>query len=1132
MGAVTASITSTNANVSAANAKIATLDANLGTATTNITTLFANAASQQTTMAGLRTDVDYIVNTSLPGVVSVNSVQNTRMDTFEANLGQRYTEIQTGVTNLGLATTDITALKANAAAQATQISDVNTSIVDLYANAAGQASAISTLTANAAAQATDIAVLYANAATQSSAIAGKANTSSLAAVATSGSYTDLSNKPTIPAQYSGDLAGNVIYDSVRGRFIANAYPLSTPDGSRYANGFTNYIVNTPTYSNGVLQYSSATGVASQGAMTYGGILSANVALQSAYGTGGIKQAVGFYQYNQITPVTANVMNQNDRVRGGILQLDLNLNGQTWGISGNTYSQGAVFAAAGGAVAQIIGPGTIGSLIASINGVNINPAPGLQSNIQYATGTHSVVSFNSNATTAQGNVVNARLFAGGLSGFSGNNTVVNAIGLHTYNGWAGTIGTTSGAKNAYALLNEDTSTLIQTSGNIVFASGSGKGIVFSDGTVQTTAASGSGGSGTYGDANVAAYLSAALAQNVDTYSLTSGNISSRGSISATTGFFWSNGTPYSTGSGNASTGNISFVNTTLTPTTDNVTLLKSYTGNVISQASNFISQLAYVENYNSITTGNIYATSRRGSYAFASDAGIFGGAESGPMVGFQLQPADNAAGSPGQQYYHVMPQDGRFITAGNVLIGQSNVLTNGFGGVVSNAGVVFQDGTFQRTAARSFAGDLAGSVVYDSVLGRNFTNAYPLSTPTIGTSVPGSSSNNFLLNGPVYSGGVLQYPPTQVSGVQNVSSVVFGQVVSGNVAINASGQTAQNRNTVNQLVLSQFRPTGANSFGSSDRVRSSTVVTDLILSGQTWGFANSSSQSATAVTAAGSQTSLIGYGTVGSMVGTTGAVQVCPTNGTANVQYATGLLASISVNSVGGAQYAGNIAYARGLSPTVSGFTANLTVQNAVGLHTPSGWAGTVGSSTAGAKNAYALLNEDALTQIQTNGPITTTGGTGNVTVGGNLTVGNNSTFGGPATFNGTTTIAGTLSGATRKQQGSYNVTRTTATVLDNVQAIISTEGWPQVAGNGSTLTYYASAQFLVGGQTAATRLQSAGSTGAGTFANVVASVPYPLATAGDTVIAYVQDSTAGKMYRITYAQTVTAGSGYVVIEQI
>jgi hypothetical protein len=30
------------------------------------------------------------------------------------------------------------------------------------------------------------------------ALAGKANTSSLAAVATSGSYTDLSNKPTIP----------------------------------------------------------------------------------------------------------------------------------------------------------------------------------------------------------------------------------------------------------------------------------------------------------------------------------------------------------------------------------------------------------------------------------------------------------------------------------------------------------------------------------------------------------------------------------------------------------------------------------------------------------------------------------------------------------------------------------------------------------------------------------------------------------------------------------------------------------------------------------------------------------------------------------------------------------------------
>ena len=109
--------------------------------------------------------------------------------------------------------------------------------------------------------------------------------------------------------------------------------------------------------------------------------------------------------------------------------------------------------------------------------------------------------------------------------------------------------------------------------------------------------------------------------------------------------------------------------------------------------------------------------------------------------------------------------------------------------------------------------------------------------------------------------------------------------------------------------------------------------------------------------------------------------------------------------------------------------------------------------------------------------------------------------------------------------------RTTATIMDNVQALISTEGWPKISGVGSTLNWYASAQFNCSGQTATSRVNTGGATTAGTFANVT-TVPYALGSGGDTVVAIVQDQDANKVYRITYLQTVGAGNGYVTIEQI
>ena len=51
-------------------------------------------------------------------------------------------------------------------------------------------------------------------------------------------------------------------------------------------------------------------------------------------------------------------------------------------------------------------------------------------------------------------------------------------------------------------------------------------------------------------------------------------------------------------------------------------------------------------------------------------------------------------------------------------------------------------------------------------------------------------------------------------------------------------------------------------------------------------------------------------------------------------------------------------------------TGNLIIQNAIGLHTHSGW---VSSNVSLVNNAYALLNEDSRTLIQSNGNVVFTG---------------------------------------------------------------------------------------------------------------------------------------------------------------
>ena len=278
--------------------------------------------------------------------------------------------------------------------------------------------------------------------------------------------------------FNGDLAGNVLIDSVNERIFANAYPVSKPDNTIPGNNFSQYMVYAPVYTNGQLQQpplaastSGGASIVSTSSQTLGLAVTSNVAFQSGYGANSQnRNTTGSMFLTTVTPVTANSMSNNDRIRSLVSSLDLNLAGKTWGTMG-TGSQNATTNSALSGTISVLNNGLVGSVSGSSQGVFVQPSAFSTANVQYATGSISFISMQAiNNNGSKANVTYARGFAPFVTGFSANLVVQNAVGLHTYSGWAGTsIGPTSttGARAAYAVLNEDAGTVIQTAGNILF-----------------------------------------------------------------------------------------------------------------------------------------------------------------------------------------------------------------------------------------------------------------------------------------------------------------------------------------------------------------------------------------------------------------------------------------------------------------------------------------------------------------------------------------------------------------------------------------------------------------------------------------------------------------------------------------
>jgi hypothetical protein len=302
-------------------------------------------------------------------------------------------------------------------------------------------------------------------------------------------------------------------------------------------------------------------------------------------------------------------------------------------------------------------------------------------------------------------------------------------------------------------------------------------------------------------------------------------------------------------------------------------------------------------------------------------------------------------------------------------------------VQSVAGYFWANGTAYSTGT-SFTGNLAGSVLYDGINERIIANAFPLSTES--TSIPGNATSKFIVNEPNYITGVLQQPPLANAtpggtGIVSTSSQTIGMVQSANIGFQSGyGFGSQNRDTINFVSTIGVTPVTANTMANQDRIRAGTFNVDLNLAGQTYGLMTSTSQNASPMAGVGGVVSINGYGNISAVTGGNYGTFITPAaNQTANIQYTAGIQAFTNLLNTAGTTGKANVVYNRGIVPFITGFSSNLTVQYAVGMHTYSGWAGTgvVGAANNPILGRFAVLNEDANTTIQTNGNLIVTGNT-------------------------------------------------------------------------------------------------------------------------------------------------------------
>ena len=470
-----------------------------------------------------------------------------------------------------------------------------------------------------------------------------------------------------------------------------------------------------------------------------------------------------------------------------------------------------------------------------------------------------------------------------------------------------------------------------------------------------------GTSNYGNANVTALLSGAV---------------TIGNLTVNAGVFWSNGNPYSSGSGGTIYGNANVA-----------AYLPTYTGDIGNAGTP--ASTGYFNTVNATTLSGALSGSQTGITAIAgyTEGGgvveiqdtsqvyihapvmILGDTTYSQTTGIngQLQVNSGNATLYGGGYFI---GDGSKLTNLNLAPGAygnanvaaylptySGVLTAG--NITTTNGVYWSNGAAYSTGS-SFTGNLAGQTLYDGSNNYIIANAYPFSP--ISTSV-GSSYQQLYFRNPkgVYVNGILQNNST-------TNGYIISSAQQANIALRTGSGTQQT--VFGTTAYMQVWPANV-TMNNNDRYRGAGFVSEVNLNGATWGTMSSASATAPTLVGFNSIASVLGNGNANHVIANYSAPYIVPANGSANVQYATVLYGAIQFAANAANNYtASNIAYARLVAGSLS-LSGNLTVQNAIGLHTVNGWAGTAFSSLV-TNQRYAVLNEDASTIIQTNGNIVVT----------------------------------------------------------------------------------------------------------------------------------------------------------------
>jgi len=363
-----------------------------------------------------------------------------------------------------------------------------------------------------------------------------------------------------------------------------------------------------------------------------------------------------------------------------------------------------------------------------------------------------------------------------------------------------------------------------------------------------------------------------------------------------------------------------------------------------------------------------------------------------------------------------------VTGGNVVSGNA---------VISNTGFFWSNGTPYSTGSSTvnyatyFSGNLGGNILYDGVTGIANIQAWN------GVGIRPISSNVWSLFEQAGQGGV----GTPFGGTISPGPAVYTNYGGGNVVITTAGVTdlvaqsnivLRSSSTIQTVSGSTFmmQVQGMTpNMSSNDRVRALTAGAEVLPQGGTYGSnqfqapGSFTGYAATAVLNAAAFTSVAsGQGNVSSVAGATALGQVAPTTGVLNVNYVTGLAATVGfaafapgkIPSTSTVLPTSTIEVARAIylngawGNTQTGVN-NQVINNLYGIHIPKAWENQGNVTAVGhviTNLKRSLQVEDAATELYS---------AGNVIIGGNLITTNSNavTFNGPTTVNNTINTTGT-----------------------------------------------------------------------------------------------------------------------------